>query len=117
MKLCLYLDESIHESLVLILRKFGFDAITTREAGQAGASDEQQLAYAASQGRVLVTFNVKDFAQLHRRYLSESRFHAGIIASPQRPLKEINRALQRLLAVANAEDLQNHLEYLSHWYD
>lgn len=116
MKPRLYLDESVHQDLALILRKFGYDAITTREAGQVGASDEQQLAYATSQGRVLVTFNTKDFARLHRQYLSESCVRAGIIASPQRPLKEVNRALQHLLTVASAEDLQSRLEYLSHWF-
>jgi predicted nuclease of predicted toxin-antitoxin system len=110
------LDESVHQGLVLILRKFGYDAITTREAEQCGASDDRQLAYATLHGRVLVTYNTKDFTRLHRQYLSQSRSHCGIIASPQRPLKEVNRALQRLLAVASAEDLQNHLEHLSHWY-
>ena len=43
----LYLDEDVSSSLADALRKRGYDAISTIEAGNIGLSDEQQLAFAS----------------------------------------------------------------------
>lgn len=52
-----YLDEHIDPAVAAQLRARGVDAITAAEAGRAGQSiaDIEQLAYAATQGRVMVT--------------------------------------------------------------
>lgn len=79
------------------------------------AEDADQLAYASSQSRALVTFNVKHFVPLHKSYLTEGRRHFGIIVSPQYPIGETLRRMLNLLQTLSAEDMENRLEYLSSW--
>jgi len=75
----------------------------------------EQLAFAASQGRVLVTFNTRHFVPLHKSYLMEGRQHYGIIVSPQYPIGETLRRMLNLLGTLAAADMVNCLEYLSRW--
>lgn len=60
-----FTDEDIYAAVAPALRKAGGDAVSTPEAGRLGESDESQLAWAAREGRVLVTFNVAHFSALH----------------------------------------------------
>ena len=79
--------------------------------------DESHLAYAVAQGRVLYSFNIGDFYQLHTHYLSVGKNHAGIILSPQQryTVGEQMRRLLRLSATLSAQDMHNRLEFLSNW--
>jgi hypothetical protein len=43
-----------------------------------GLEDEQLLALAAAEGRVMITFDVKDFVVLARRWAEAGRAHAGL---------------------------------------
>ena len=66
-KLRLYVDEDAGEHAVMEgLRARGTDILTTLEADRLGATDADQLAFAAQQRRAIYTFNVSDFARLHR---------------------------------------------------
>ena len=60
----LYLDEDVSALVGRLVASRGFEARTTGEAGNLGCSDEEQLAYAASQGMTLLTHNRADFDQL-----------------------------------------------------
>jgi predicted nuclease of predicted toxin-antitoxin system len=71
----LFADEDFDHRVVARLRALGHDVVTVMEAGRRGASDEEQLAHATAEGRVLITFNRADFHALHRRGIA----HAGII--------------------------------------
>lgn len=80
----LYLDEDMsRHQLVWALRARGFDVLTSFEAGMNGQSDDSQLAFAASHGRLLLTANRRDFTQLHRDWLGQGRTHCGIVLVPQ----------------------------------
>jgi hypothetical protein len=59
------------------LRRFGYDVLTTLEAGKAGQaiSDEDVLQFAHEQQRILITLNRKHFIRLHHQQPN----HAGII--------------------------------------
>lgn len=57
----LYLDEDVHVLVADLLKARGFDATTAREAEQLQKSDTEQLTYAVSQGRTLLTHNRVDF--------------------------------------------------------
>jgi len=46
--------------LVRGLRSQGIDVLTAAEAGMTRRSDEEQLGFAAAQGRTLFSFNVRD---------------------------------------------------------
>ncbi len=60
----LYLDHDISYHLAEQLRIRGYDAIGAWGVGNACLSDSEQLEYATSQGRVLVTCNAQDFAAI-----------------------------------------------------
>jgi hypothetical protein len=64
----LYANENFPLPAVEELRQLGHDVLTTYESGQAGQAtpDEDVLAFAVAEGRVLVTLNRKHFVRLHR---------------------------------------------------
>jgi hypothetical protein len=116
-RLRLYFDEdSARLSLARELRFRGADVITTMEAGMAGRADEQQLEWAASNDRALYSFNRGDFYSLHTTWLHEGRHHSGIILSRQGlSVGEQMRRLLRLIAARSAEDMRDHVEFLTAW--
>ena len=92
------------------MRRRGIDVTTTPEKGMIGqSSDEQQLAFSLSQKRVIFTQDT-DFLRLHHAGLS----HAGIVYCPQtsKSIGEILQGLVLIWEVLNAEEMNNHLEYL-----
>ena len=61
MAFLLYLDEDLLERrLVRGLRAAGIDVVTASDAETAGWLDADQLVFARSLGRVILTANVKD---------------------------------------------------------
>jgi predicted heme/steroid binding protein len=113
----LYLDEdSERHSLVRELRARGTDVITAAEAGMTGRTDEEQLDWAALNGRALYTFNRGHFYQLHSSWLRQDRTHSGIVLSRQD--LSVGEQLRRLLRLINrftAEEMRNRVEFLSAW--
>ena len=73
----LYSNENFPIDAVILLRKIGYDVLTSYEAGQAnqGIPDDAVLAYATEQKRAVITLNRKDFIQLHRCDVT----HCGIV--------------------------------------
>ena len=68
-----YLDEDVSVVVANMLEARGFSVLTTRDAVRLGATDIEQLEYAARHGKTLVTHNRVDFEELHRRYLAKGR--------------------------------------------
>jgi hypothetical protein len=111
----LYADEDAGENAVVhALQARGVDVLTTIEAHQCGASDRDQLAFAVQQGRAIYTFNVGDFARLHREYLLRGVEHTGIIVLPDQrcSVGEKIRRLARFVSSATAEEMLNRMEFL-----
>ena len=73
----LYSNENFPAPVIAELRRFGHDALSSREAGNAGRAvpDEEVLAFAIAEGRVLLTINRRHFVCLH----AAQPMHAGII--------------------------------------
>jgi len=93
-----YADENVRYRLVETLRARGFDIVAARELGMLGQDDAAQLAYAASTGRVLLTFDRGDFRRLHLQYLGAGQRHAGVALLPQRgPLERLVARASMLL--------------------
>jgi hypothetical protein len=114
----LYLDEdSMRRSLVFALRARNVDVLTASDAHMINRSDPDHLQIAASEGRVLYTFNVADYCVLYQEWLSNERSHAGIVVAQQQrySLGEELRFLMRLLSTVSAEDMRNRIEFLSAW--
>lgn len=112
----LYLDEdTISHALVKALTARSVDVLTAQEAHLIQMPDERHLEYASELHRVVLTFNVRDFARLHKEYLATGRHHAGIIVSEQLQVGVIVRRLLKLLGVRSAADMRDRLEYLGNW--
>lgn len=73
-----YSNENFPLEMVKPLRNFGYDVLTSYESGRAnqGISDDEVLAFAKSEQRIVITLNRDDFITLHRR----DKEHAGIIS-------------------------------------
>ena len=110
-----FTDEDVYGAVASGLRRAGFDAVSTPEAGRLGESDESQLQWATNQARVVITFNVADFADLHVRWLQSGQHHAGMIVSAQRGIGDILRRLTNLTTSLDADSMRDRLEFLSDW--
>lgn len=108
----LYLDEDVDVLVADLLRVRGFEASTTQEAGQVGSSDAEQLAYAVSQHRTLLTHNRDHFERLARQYSTTGQTHYGIIIAVRRPAHEIARRLLIMLNHVTADEIENQLRYI-----
>lgn len=60
-----YFDEHIATLVTIGLRQRGVDVLTADEAGRSGIPDPDQLAFAAAEERVMVTFDA-DICNLRR---------------------------------------------------
>lgn len=84
------------------LREAGHDVRAVDEERELdGWSDEDLLAPAAGEERVMVTFDVKDFPEIARRWAEAGRSHAGlaiVVGIDHGEFGEIQRALERLFA-------------------
>jgi len=115
MRLKAYVDEDVPLSLAEALRNRGVDCITTQDACNKGLSDSEQLAFAAGNGRTIVSHNKKDFILLHNEYARSGKRHAGIIVADQLPVGVTLRRFMKLWFSTTNEDLVNRLEFLSKW--
>jgi hypothetical protein len=110
-----FTDEDVYGAVATALRRAGVDACATPEVGRRGQSDESQLEWASAQGRVLVTFNVAHFADLHATRLRQGRRHTGVVVSSQRPIGDMVRRLRHLSGERDAESMCDRLEFLGDW--
>jgi predicted nuclease of predicted toxin-antitoxin system len=110
--ICLYLDEDVNVLIANLLRAKGFDAITARDAGRLQATDAEQLAYAVSQARTLITHNRTDFEALVQTYFASGQRHYGVIFAVRRPPQEIAQRLLVILNQVTADDMENQVRYL-----
>jgi hypothetical protein len=111
----LYVDEDAGESAVVLgLRARGVDVLTTIEAKQGGTTDRNQLEFAVRQKRTIYTFNVGDFARLHREYLSHGIEHHGIVVLPDQRYSagEKIRRVAGFVHSVTSEELMNRMEFL-----
>ena len=77
-----YLDEDLSSVIAGLLRKYGTDATTAQDVGNVQLDDRAQLAYAAREGRAIVTANVIDFMELAHETVATNAEHAGIVLVP-----------------------------------
>jgi predicted nuclease of predicted toxin-antitoxin system len=108
----LYLDEDVSVLVADVVRARGFIAITTREAGQLHANDADQLAYAVSQQKTLLTHNRDDFETLSQTYFATGQPHSGIIIAVRHPPYELVRRLLLILNQVTADEMQDQLRYI-----
>ncbi len=76
----LLLDEMFSDDIAQQLRAKGYDVVSVvADRALAGLPDDQVLGHATTEGRTLVTANIKDFVPLDTRYRAADQSHAGLI--------------------------------------
>lgn len=108
-KIKFHLDENVSNAIANSLRMRGIDVTTSPEQGLIGASDQQQLAYALSQQRVIFTFD-DDFLSL----ASTGIEHGGIIYTHQKR-QSIGKIIGDLVLIWECLEpkyMYNNIEFL-----
>lgn len=96
------LDEDLSPRIAEIARRQGLDVQSVHDLGRRQLADEDQLRFAAAQGRVLVTRNRDDFIRLTVAFYQAGDPHAGVLivpwSLPNRSPSRVARALAAWLA-------------------
>ncbi|MGB0091931.1 MAG: DUF5615 family PIN-like protein [Solirubrobacteraceae bacterium] len=101
------LDEQLSPRIAELLRSRGHDVQAVGErADIAGKSDRLILEVAASEDRVVITNNVKDFRPIAAERLARGESHAGLILLPSK--RSRTRAVVELLADALQRIFDEH---------
>ena len=105
-------------AIVRSLEARGIDVVTVAGSGRLGRPDEQQLQFAAANGRAVFTRNIGDFTRLHAKWMRAGRHHAGIVVARPRRMSvgEQIRALARLAIACSPELMTDRLEFLTNWH-
>ena len=106
------LDEQLSPQIAVLLRQAGYDvhAVAGRE-DLAGRSDRSILEVACSEGRAVVTNNIKDFRPLAAEWLAQGRVHAGLVLLPSARTRTRNAIAAVAGAIENV--LRDHPNGLS----
>lgn len=114
-------DEHYATEIAIRLRAAGHDAAAVLEVGMTGIADEALLAFAAAQGRVLLTNNVRDFATIAALWASGGQDHRGLLFTSDESLPRGRgtvglyvEVLSALFGANPAEDaLRNQVRWLA----
>jgi hypothetical protein len=109
----LYLDADVDVKLAPILRAAGYDCVSAREVGYAESDDEAQMTFAAREGRVFLTHNIRHFVPIFERWWHAGLSHCGIVVSQQIPLGELQRRMLCLLEILTANEMENNIYNLA----
>ena len=107
-----YLDEDVDILVADLLWARGFSATTTKDAGQLGNTDREQLNYATKNGNTLLTHNRRDFETLSKEFASSENDHCGIIIAARNTPHEIVRRLLFILNNVTVDEIENRIRYI-----
>ena len=104
-----HLDENVDLRVATGLRQYGIDVTTSPDVGLLSATDDQQLAYNLSEGRVMVSHD-QDFPVVH----AAGRPHPGIAfaRAGRRSIGDLVRGARRVWELLDPDDMANRIEYL-----
>lgn len=107
----LYTDEDMSALVATLLRSRGLDVTTVPEQTTLGKTDSEQLEFATSISRCIVTHNRVDFERLHLQFIEEGREHCGIIVVPQKSAYEVAQRVSILVNTLTIDSINNQLLY------
>jgi len=108
----LYFDEDVSLRVAENLRSRGFDVLSFHDAEMAGKSDDEQMLYAVSLRRAIVTHNRADFEAQHYKFIEHGLKHYGVVIAKRRKAEEMVARLLALLDAVSAEEMENQLRYI-----
>jgi hypothetical protein len=76
-------DVHVHHGACSELRQRGIDVMHAVDAGLGAAPDEEVLAFAAREDRILITRNCADFARLTEAYARFQQSFPGVLFFPR----------------------------------
>lgn len=111
----LHLDmDSSRKDLLKALFDYGFDVTRTPNSEVSeNASDESQLLWATTHQRILLSYNVKDYMYLAKKY----PYHSGILLANQRAttVQQMIVAISRVLSETQSEEWVGRVSWLTEW--
>ena len=103
-----YTDEHVSKAVIHGLRQRGVNVLSVPEAQKLGATDEEHIAFAHTEGRVIFTQD-EDFLKL----AATGTHHAGIVyAHQQTTIGGIIQGLMLIYQVLEAEAMIDNVEYI-----
>jgi hypothetical protein len=111
----LLIDQDFNHHVLrgLTARIPGLDAVTARQAGLSNAPDPDLLAWAASEGRLLVTHDKKTMPDHAADRLASGERIAGVLIVPGRPrITEVIDDLEIIVECSEAADWEGVIKYL-----
>jgi predicted nuclease of predicted toxin-antitoxin system len=107
----LHTDEDVSALVATLLRARGLNVTTVPEQATLGKSDREQLEFATSLDRCILTHNRVDFERLHLQYIEEDKEHCGIIVVPHKNAYEVAQRIGILVNTLTADEIKNQLLY------
>ncbi len=111
-RVLLLLDEDVWVGLAAALQNEGYDVVSVTGLGRKGLSDAEQLAYAASESRAILTHNAGDFVALARLYFEQGDSHYGVIIAPHLEKGNLLRRVLTLLQMTTRQALMNSVRFV-----
>lgn len=109
----IFFDEDVSANIVANLRQRGFGVSNVRYALRLNLADDEQLAFAVSEKRTLLTHNRNDFEELHKQYVKECIDHYRIIIAKRRSNDSLLISkLLNLIDSTSPEPMVNQLKYI-----
>jgi predicted nuclease of predicted toxin-antitoxin system len=104
-----HLDEHVSHAVAEGLRRLGANVTTTTDASLLGATDQQQLAYARAEERILFTQD-QDCLALAAKGIE----HSGIAYCDQnsRSIGQIVQGLKLIWEIYEPNEMVNRLEFI-----
>ena len=109
-----YLDEDISRDVARILVQHAHDVAHAIDLGNRSMSDPAHLRFAAETGRVLITFNRRDFRNAHQLWVALNAWgnldlnHAGIL-TPWGQISNVQWAYLVHAFVSRVQNLDNQM--------
>ena len=107
------LDEHVWGGLVKVGRRIGADVVLVQTLLPEGTDDEEVLALAARQRRMLLTSNAQDFAPKAVEWFLAGREHWGIVIVPGQTNESLlSQAVENIFRSHSAESLKNAYRFI-----
>jgi uncharacterized protein with PIN domain len=109
----IYLNENLSWKIAKALREYGYDVVSSHEAGMNSEEDDMQFEFAISEQRAVLTNNFGDFVRLYDEYATLGKEHYGVILTTKCTVGEIVKRLKNLLKCITAEEMKNQIRWLN----
>lgn len=105
-------DENLNRQIVSGLRRRlpAVDLVTVQDAGRSGTSDPDVLAWAAAEGRVLITHDIRTMKDFAYGRVAAGEVMPGVVAVPDRmPVAQAIDDLVTIIEVALPDEMRDRV--------